>query len=1043
MFLLALPVFAAANSPAIQSVVAPVYELLTASQIPLSTQVGITPLADDESMVGRFSAGGNHSLAIKADGTLWSWGDNTRGATGLETMTGNQLTPAQVGTATNWTQVSAGSNHSLAIKADGTLWSWGDNWSGTTGLGTTTGNQTTPAQVGTATNWTQVSAGSIHSLALQSDGTLWAWGDNLRAPTGLGTTTGTQNTPAQVGTATNWTQVSAGVQHSLGIRADGTLWAWGSNTLGRTGLGVTAGTQTTPIQVGTATNWAAVSAGPEHSHAVRLDGTLWAWGNNTNGRTGRGITTGIQNAPAQVGTATNWTQVSVAGIHSLALQSDGTLWSWGNNGNGRTGFGTTAGDQTTPRQVGTATDWLLASVGGTHSLGMRTDGTLWSWGSNLNAQLGKGITSASGMGVGTNNTLPWRIAASPIPQAAQNWLPAAGSAGSATTPYNGRLNVTPDSTPHIIIRFDRQMCTDPTSLGTIEINNGATVDVANGTWSSGVVNGVTIPVSVFSADLNLATSGVVHTVVASGFRDAFLGEVMYPHGTGPGGAYPSTAWTFSTGEIPIPAAVIDVEPKGHGIAVEGRNLYVVFDQLIHQSNPERQITLSWTEADALQTLVLDLSDTQWCPDDSILTVALPTLKHATAYTITIDGFMSLSNAFMEEPFIQRFVTEPADLDIAITKNLLMPEGTVTPETNFEFNIVPYSLNGETSTAELAFMPDLSVPALAFRNTDAGTVDGDVVTVTHITDFLLGYVLPFDFASIYVYRISEKNDTFTNTDTETMVFDDTVYQLTFVVENLPEPAPPNIRFVRAIFLQLVVDGVAGPKIDITDNLTDALVFNNIFIQNHDNDDPLDPAVAGGLRISKTVEGALANQTRFFDFDLSIWVPSLLTTPTAYRAYVLENIAGVPTIVTAASNGTVFGTSDNGDYLLFSHAATQTISLRHGQTLVFAGTHVGTRYSVTEHAAATYTPSVAVLTNGQAVFVAPADTANTALTVPMQILGENANRAAFTNELSVPIETGLDVGKFGMFLLLAAVVALIVIVTVTRRSKHEMELQVLTH
>ncbi|MCL2680071.1 MAG: hypothetical protein FWF11_01140, partial [Coriobacteriia bacterium] len=142
------------------------------------------------------------------------------------------------------------------------------------------------------------------------------------------------------------------------------------------------------------------------------------------------------------------------------------------------------------------------------------------------------------------------------------------------------------------------------------------------------------------------------------------------------------------------------------------------------------------------------------------------------------------------------------------------------------------------------------------------------------------------------------------------------------------------------------------------------------------------------------------------------------------------------------GTVFGTSANGDYLLFSHAATQTISLRHGQTLVFAGTHVGTRYSVTEHAVASYTPSVAVLTNGQAVFVAPADAANTALTVPVQILGENANRAAFTNELSVPIETGLDVGKFGSVLLLMAIVGLLVMVSATRRGRRDARLQVLT-
>ncbi|MCL2680649.1 MAG: hypothetical protein FWF11_04155, partial [Coriobacteriia bacterium] len=468
-FLLCAPLFAVANSPAFQSVVAPVYELLTAGQIPLSTQAGITPLADDESMEGRLSSGMGHTHFIKDDGTLWSWGRNESGRTGLGiTAATPQTSPTQVGTDTNWKQVSAGMNHSHAIKTDGTLWGWGMNWHGVTGQGTTTGNQATPAQIGTDTDWMQVSAGGMFSLAIKTDGTLWAWGDNGRAATGFGTITGTQLTPRQVGTATNWTYVSAGNMHTHAIRSDGTLWAWGFHQFGRTGLGVATATyQMTPAQVGTATNWKQVSAASTHSHAVRSDGTLWAWGENANGRTGRGITTGNQATPAQIGTATNWTAVSAATIHSFAIRTDGTLWSWGNNSNGRTGLGTIAGEQLTPAQVGSSTDWLLAKAASseTFSIGMRTDGTLWSWGTNSNGQLGKGITSASGMGVGTNNTIPWRIAASPIPQAAQNWLPAAGSAGSATTPYNGRQNVTPDSTPHIIIRFDRPMCTDPASLG--------------------------------------------------------------------------------------------------------------------------------------------------------------------------------------------------------------------------------------------------------------------------------------------------------------------------------------------------------------------------------------------------------------------------------------------------------------------------------------------------------------------------------------------------------------------------------------------------
>jgi len=1000
MLLFALPFFAAANSAAVQSVLEPV-----TTQVAEILSAGDTFSAADSSAVLETGISSFDSLDIHPEARTFS----------------------------------AGAQHSLAISADGTLWAWGLNTNGQTGLGTTTGNQTTPAQVGTATNWIQVSAGHIHSNAIRSDGTLWAWGAGGNGQTGLGTTTGTQTTPAQVGTATNWTQVSAEQSHSLAIRSDGTLWSWGFNANGRTGLGISSLTNTlVPTQVGIDTTWSQVSAGESYSLALRSDGTLWAWGSNENGQTGLGITAGDQTTPAQVGTVTNWTQVSAGANHSHAIRSDGTLWAWGTNADGRTGLGTTTGNQTTPLQVGTASDWLLADVStmGIHSLAMKTDDSLWTWGTNNHAQLGKGITTTSGQGAGTNNWIPWRIAASPVPQSAINWLPSAVAAGSATTPYSGRQNVTPDCTPHIIIRFDRQMCTEPTSLGTIEVSNGATVDVANGSWSSSVIGGVTVPNSVFSADLDLRATDTLHTVVASGFRDASLGDVMYPHGTGPGGAYPNTVWTFTTGEVPIPVVVMDVEPKGHEIPASAQHLYIVFDQLISQTNPERQITLSWTEAGVEQTHILDLSTAQWCTDNSILTVALPVLRPATTYTVLIEGFMSTSGVFMTGPFTHTFTTETVELDLAITKNLLMPVGTTIPQVDFVFNIEAYSYNGDSSAAEMADMPALSVTPLTFSTADTGTADGDTLTLTQISEFLLRNEMPFPFAGLFVYRISEADNTFTNTDTETMLFDPTVYQITFQVENMPAPAPTNSLFVSAIFLQRVVDGVPGDKIDISDNLTDALTFTNIFVRNHDNDDPLDPNVAGGLRISKAVEGVLANQTRFFDFDLGIWVPSVLTSPTGYRAYVVDSLNN--TVVTTTDNGTIAGSSDNGAYLFFSSGATQTVSLRHGQTLVFVGTHVGARYSVTEQAVTDFMPSVVLVSNGQPVSITNPDMPNTTLTVPMQILGEAANRADFTNITIFVPPSGFDTGAFGMALLLAAIVALAVIVTAAKYGKRTAQL-----
>ena len=126
-------------------------------------------------------------------------------------------------------QIAAGSYHTLAIKSDGTLWAWGYNYSGQLGDGTTS-NKTTPVQIGTGTNWSQIAAGGYHTLAIKSDGTLWAWGYNSYGQLGDGASGGGnyKTTPVQIGTGTNWSQIAAGGYHTLAIKSDGTLWAWGN-----------------------------------------------------------------------------------------------------------------------------------------------------------------------------------------------------------------------------------------------------------------------------------------------------------------------------------------------------------------------------------------------------------------------------------------------------------------------------------------------------------------------------------------------------------------------------------------------------------------------------------------------------------------------------------------------------------------------------------------------------------------------------------------------------------------------------------------------
>jgi len=334
-------------------------------------------------------AGGTyHTVALKSDGTLWTWGQNNYGQLGNGNTGTNINTPTQAGSATNWSSISVKGYYSTALKSDGTLWTWGRNNYGQLGNGNTGTNINTPTQVGSATNWSSVSAGSYHVTALKSDGTLWTWGRNIFGELGNGTNIDT-NTPTQVGSATNWSSVAVGAFHTVALKNDGTLWTWGQNNYGQLGNGTNINTNT-PTQVGSATNWSSVAAGTYYTIAIKSDGTLWTWGRNSDGQLGNGTTGGNINTPIQVGSATNWSSVSPSVSHAVAIKSDGTLWSWGRNTYGQLGNETTAVFTSTPTQVGSATNWSSVSTGFYHTTTVKSDNSVWTWGYNLYGQLGDG-----------------------------------------------------------------------------------------------------------------------------------------------------------------------------------------------------------------------------------------------------------------------------------------------------------------------------------------------------------------------------------------------------------------------------------------------------------------------------------------------------------------------------------------------------------------------------------------------------------------------------------------------------------------------------
>lgn len=317
----------------------------------------------------------------------WSWGSNGSGQLGDNTAASKSSPISVVGDFNNWVCLVGTQLSSAGLLSNGTIWTWGSNSVGQLGNGDIAIITTSSpiAVVGGFTDWCEIGASSNHVGAIRCNGTAWAWGCNSNGQLGDGTTINRSSPVSVVGGFTDWRKITGTLTHSLALRANGTIWAWGYNSTGSLGDGTVANRSSPVSVVGGFTDWCAISS----LSGIRTNGTLWSWGSGTSLADGTTLT---KSSPVSVvGGFTDWCGVSTDQLAGkIAIRTNGTIWSWGTGCCGKLGDGTTVAKSSPVSVVGGFTDWCGIATMQNSAVGIRTNGTAWSWGINISGRLGDG-----------------------------------------------------------------------------------------------------------------------------------------------------------------------------------------------------------------------------------------------------------------------------------------------------------------------------------------------------------------------------------------------------------------------------------------------------------------------------------------------------------------------------------------------------------------------------------------------------------------------------------------------------------------------------
>jgi alpha-tubulin suppressor-like RCC1 family protein len=325
---------------------------------------------------GALAAGYFHNLSIQPDGSVWSWGAGDNGQLGNGLYTGTPI-PTKIASISNAVAVATSWFTSLALLSDGTVWGWGANWSGQLGNGTT--DQTNiPVQAIGLSNVVAIASGQSHSIALTAEGSVWTWGDNWAGQLGDGGTANSRSVPGIVDGLSGIVAIAAGSDNCFALDSNGSIWAWGANGDGELGDG-TYDNQSRPVAVTGITNAVAVSSGYSHTLALLSDGTVWGWGANWSGQLGDGTGPRDSVTPVQAVGISNAASIACGAFHSLALTKDGILYGWGEDFDGELAD-PAQNKQPLPIPLAQITNGISISGGAYSTAVLTSDGTIYTWG---------------------------------------------------------------------------------------------------------------------------------------------------------------------------------------------------------------------------------------------------------------------------------------------------------------------------------------------------------------------------------------------------------------------------------------------------------------------------------------------------------------------------------------------------------------------------------------------------------------------------------------------------------------------------------------